>query len=66
MAWPTSDNPKTQFVSLRLTPAEMSDLNTYATTHGISRSEAVRLAVETLVSPTSTDGTDGTDEDADE
>lgn len=63
MAWPTSKNPKTEFVTLRLTADEMTDLNTYATNHGINRSQAVRLAVETLVAPTTpTTGTDGTEE----
>lgn len=50
MAWPTSKNPKTEFVTLRLTPDEMADLNTYASTYGLSRSQAVRFAVEQMVS----------------
>lgn len=46
MAWPTTSNPRTEFVTLRLTVDEATDLDAMAADAGQSRSEAVRGAVE--------------------
>lgn len=45
MGWPTTDDPRTEFVTLRLTRSEMDALNLYADSRGLSRSEASRDAV---------------------
>ena len=45
MAWPTSSNPRTEFVTLRLTADEAADLDGYAGARGLSRSAAVRQAL---------------------
>lgn len=45
MAWPTTDNPRTEFVTLRLTADEAADLDAYAAARGLNRSAAVRAAV---------------------
>ena len=42
MAWPTSNAPKTEYATLRMTPAEAADLDAHA---GGNRSAFVRLAV---------------------
>ena len=42
MAWPTTSDPKTEFATLRMTPAEAADLDAFA---GGNRSAFVRLAV---------------------
>lgn len=42
MAWPTKSNPKTEYVTLRLTPGEAVDLDLWA---GGNRSAFVRQAV---------------------
>lgn len=49
MAWPTTNNPRTEFVTLRLTVDEASDLDVYAATRTMSRSEAVRDAVSRVI-----------------
>lgn len=49
MAWPTTSNPRTEFVTLRLTAAEAADLDALAASQGASRSEAVRSAVTRVI-----------------
>lgn len=48
MAWPTTDNPRTEFISVRLTADEATALEMYASANAISRSEALRDAVRLL------------------
>lgn len=57
MAWPTSSNPRTEFVTLRLTVDEAAALDEYASARSMTRSAAVRAAVTAVVG--------GADEDAD-
>lgn len=45
MAWPTTDNPRTNFVTTRFTDPEASDLDWLALQQGMTRSEATRDAV---------------------
>lgn len=47
MAWPTTDNPRTVFVTLRLSKSENDDLTALAAAMGVTRSVAVRAAIET-------------------
>lgn len=49
MAWPTTKNPRTEFVTLRLTAAEAAELDAYAQGRLLSRSEAVREAVARVI-----------------
>lgn len=49
MAWPTTDDPRDNFVTIRLTASEVADLDKYAKKQGVSRSSAVRAAVEKAV-----------------
>lgn len=50
MAWPTTNNPRTVFVTIRLTEDEAQDLDAYAqATHSRSRSAAVRDAVNRVI-----------------
>jgi hypothetical protein len=50
MAWPTTDDPRTEFVTLRLTKAEAADLDQFAASlHGGVRSKAVRSCVERVL-----------------
>lgn len=42
MSWPTTDDPRTEFVTLRMTVSEAADLDAYAAKRGLSRSAAVR------------------------
>jgi len=50
MAWPTTTNPRTEFVTLRLTVDEAADLDwLQAQTSARSRSEALRTAFERVV-----------------
>lgn len=45
MAWPTTDNPRTEFVTLRMTADEAAELDWLKATLGLaSRSEALRIA----------------------
>lgn len=46
MAWPTTNDPKTEFVTLRLTVGEMQDLDDAALRADVKRSAYVRAAVE--------------------
>lgn len=45
MSWPTTDDPRSEFVTLRLTVAEAAALDTYAKSKALSRSAAVRDSV---------------------
>lgn len=49
MAWPTTTDPRTEFVTLRLTVSEMGDLDVYAAARGLNRSAAVRDAVNRVI-----------------
>lgn len=49
MAWPTTNNPRTEFVTLRLTADEAAELDAYASARGESRSVAVREAVARVI-----------------
>lgn len=49
MAWPTTKDPRDQFVTLRLTKSEMADLDALASVLGTSRSGAVRQSVERVI-----------------
>lgn len=49
MSWPTTNDPRTEFVTLRLTVSEMADLDLYASSRGLSRSGAVRDAVSRVI-----------------
>jgi predicted transcriptional regulator len=49
MAWPTTDKPRTEFVTIRLSTDEAADLDLYADSHGLSRSAAVRAAVSRVI-----------------
>ena len=42
MAWPSTDNPKSSSISLRLTQKEMDALDAYAARNGVTRSVATR------------------------
>lgn len=52
MAWPTTDNPRERFVTLRLSAQEFADLEVYAKRFGMSRSSAVRSALIAAIGPT--------------
>lgn len=49
MSWPTTKDPRTEFVTLRLTVAEMADLDSYASKRKLPRSKAVREAVSRVI-----------------
>lgn len=50
MAWPTTDDPRTEFVTLRFTVSEAADIDwLIAQTGARSRSQAVRDAVDRVV-----------------
>lgn len=49
MAWPTTDDPKTEFVTIRLTVGEAADLDAAASAAGQNRSAYVRGAVARVV-----------------
>lgn len=49
MAWPTTSDPRTEFVTLRLTKSEAADLDLYADSRGMNRSKAVRDAVNRVI-----------------
>ena len=53
MAWPTTNDPRTEFVTLRLTVSESADLDRLVQQTGASsRSEAVRTALDEKISRT--------------
>lgn len=49
MAWPTTNNPREKIVTIRLTDDEADDLDRYAKSRGLSRSRAVRDAVDRVI-----------------
>lgn len=50
MSWPTTNDPRTEFITLRLTVSEAADLDLYAQSHGFrSRSAAVRDSVNRVI-----------------
>lgn len=50
MAWPTTDDPRTEFITLRLTVSEAADVDwLIAQTGARNRSEAVRDAVSLVI-----------------
>lgn len=49
MAWPTTSNPRTEFVMVRMTVQESEDLDRLAADSGKSRSEAMREAISKAV-----------------
>jgi len=53
MSWPTTTDPRTVFVTVRLTASEAADLDNLAASRGLSRSEAVRDCVGRVVSAAS-------------
>lgn len=53
MAWPTTDDPRTEFVTVRFTASEAADIDWLIKVTGAkSRSAAVRDAVDRVVSST--------------
>lgn len=42
MAWPTTSDPKTEFVTLRFTKGEAADIDTRARAAGLTRSKYLR------------------------
>lgn len=50
MAWPTTNDPRTEFITLRLTVSEAAELDRYASLRGFrSRSAAVRDATARVI-----------------
>lgn len=49
MSWPTTNDPRTEFVTLRLTVGEAADLDAYKAARGLSRSAAVRECVDRVI-----------------
>jgi predicted transcriptional regulator len=49
MSWPTTKDPRTEFVTLRLTVSEAAELDSYAQKRRLSRSAAVREAVGRVI-----------------
>jgi hypothetical protein len=47
--WPTTNDPRTVFVTVRLTASEAADLDAHAAAGGMSRSQAVRDAVDRVI-----------------
>lgn len=50
MAWPTTSDPRTEFVTIRLTTNEAADLDQMAAANENTRSEEVRAAVAQALS----------------
>lgn len=51
MSWPTTDDPRTEFVTVRFTAAEAADIAwLMGVTNSKSRSAAVRQSVDRVVS----------------
>lgn len=50
MGWPTTDDPKTELVTLRLTVGQAADLDLHAQANGKSRSAYVRDCVDRVIS----------------
>lgn len=49
MAWPTTTDPKTEFVTVRFTASEAADLDAAAAAAGLKRSGYVREAVQRVI-----------------
>lgn len=50
MSWPTTDDPRTEFITLRLTRSEAADLESYKSKGGFkNRSAAVRNCVDRVI-----------------
>jgi len=49
MAWPTTNDPRTVFVTSRLTAAEAADLDALVAERGTSRSDILRTAIDNEV-----------------
>lgn len=49
MAWPTTKTPRTEFVTVRLTKSEVTELDRYAQKNNCNRSTAVRRALLQVV-----------------
>lgn len=49
MAWPTSKNPKTELISLRLPSDEVAEMNAAAKARGLSRSAWLRDAARRVI-----------------
>ncbi len=49
MAWPTTNDPKTEFVTLRFTASEAASLDAAASTAGMTRSAFVRDSVRRVL-----------------
>ncbi len=49
MAWPKTDDPKTEFVTVRMTVGESADLDAYAIARWMSRSAAARDAIDRVI-----------------
>lgn len=49
MGWPTTDDPKTELVTLRLTVGQAADLDTHAQANGKNRSAFVRDCVDRVI-----------------
>lgn len=49
MAWPTTNDPRTVFVTSRLTAAEEADLDWFVARRGWSRSEALRTGLDEMI-----------------
>lgn len=49
MAWKTTEDPRDQIITVRLTAGEADDLNDLARRQGVSRSDSVRKAVTDAV-----------------
>lgn len=51
MSWPTTSNPRTEFVTLRLTVDEAADLDWLGgVTNGRNRSDTMRKALDRVIS----------------
>lgn len=44
MAWPTTNDPRTEFATLRMTVTEAAEIDALAHARGVSRSEMLRQA----------------------
>lgn len=49
MAWPTTDDPKTVFVTIRLTESEAANLDAHVSLAGTTRSGFVRDSVRRVI-----------------
>lgn len=47
--WPTTNDPRTVFVTVRLTASEAADLDAHAASLGLTRSAAVRDATDRVI-----------------